>query len=283
MARKKKTAAETGPPVDPAAPSTLITPGPAAMRRLGKNSPKLDARTLKLARYLKPELPTPPDSTDYTNLETDWGMMQNDRLGCCTIAAVAHAIQTWTLVINQRITVPDSVVVDYYSKWDGYVAGDASTDNGGVELDVLNRWRKSPDGFNGHPLLAYADPDPGDVLHVKQAISLFGGIYIGIALPITAQAQMDRGDPWDVVSHGGFDTQPNSWGGHAVWCPKYDATGITCITWGKLQRMTWDFWAAYCDESHALLSSDFVVPGTGLAPSGFDVATLQDDLQSVTG
>lgn len=245
--------------------------------KLGKQPPRIDPRTFRLARYLTPELPPPPDRSDYTNLVPDWGMMRNDALGCCTIAAVAHAIQTWTLVVNQRITVPDQTVVDYYSWWDGYVPGDLSTDNGGVELDVLNRWRKASDGFAGHLLTAYADPDPGDVIHIKQAISLFGGVYIGVALPVTAQQQA----VWDVVSHGGYDTQPNSWGGHAVWCPKYDATGITCITWGKLKHMTWEFWAAYCDEAHALLSPDFIVPASGRAPSGFDILTLQDDLSSL--
>ena len=104
---------------------------------------------------------------------------------------------------------------------------------------------------------------------MKQAIALFGGLYIGLSLPLSAQTQ----DVWDV------DTSPNgkrgSWGGHCVFVPDYDATGLTCITWGAPKKMTWPFWGTYCDEAHALLSPNWK------APAGFDLAALQADLASV--
>jgi len=43
--------------------------------------------------------------------------------------------------------------------------------------------------------------------------------------------------------------------------------------------MTWSFWNAYCDESYAIISPDFV--GKQTAPSGFDLAALQADLKEV--
>jgi hypothetical protein len=118
-----------------------------------------------------------------------------------------------------------------------------------VEFDVLNNWRQAD--FVGHKLEASADTDPQDTLHVQQAISLFGSLYVGALLPKSAQTQ----DVWDVDT--GPKGQPGSWGGHCVFVPDYDATGPTCITCGAPKKMTWGFWGTYCDEAHALLSPDW--------------------------
>lgn len=252
--------------------------------KLGKKAPKIDSRTLKLAKYFTEVLPPPPASVDWTASITDWGMMKNDILGDCTIAGVAHAVQSLTsLGTGVELTLPDWIVEFYYSSWDGWKPGDPSTDQGGVEVDVLNNWRKYGFGYRSHhtgatKLLAFADPDPKNITHVKQAINLFGGVYIGLALPTSAQGQAE----WDVVGDGQTgDSAPGSWGGHCVWCPKYDDTYVYCVTWGSIVRMTWAFWLAYCDEAHALLSPDFIAT-TGLSASGFDLATLTSDLAIVT-
>ncbi len=91
------------------------------------------------------------------------------------------------------VTVPDAAFLTYYEQWVGYVAGNPSTDNGGIELDVLNDWQKQ--GFAGDTLMAFADPRPANLTEVHQSIALFGGVYIGLSLPLTAQTQ----DVWDVV------------------------------------------------------------------------------------
>jgi hypothetical protein len=239
--------------------------------KLGKKPRRYDRRTLRLARYLTPQLPPPPPAVTNSKTVTSWGMMLNDTLGDCTIAGVGHAIQVWTLAQGNEVTAPDSTVLQYYEQWDGYNPNDPNSDQGGVELDVLNDWRQSPNGFDGHKLLAFADPDPQDELHVKQAILLFGGLYIGLELPVSAQTQ----DVWNVdTSPNG---QPGSWGGHCVFVPDYDAETLTCITWGQLKKMTWAFWGTYCDEAHALLSTAWQ------PPTGFDMAALQADLKQVAG
>ncbi len=128
--------------------------------KLGKLPRRHDPRTLKMARYLAPALPAPPAHVDYTRGVADWGMMLNDQLGDCTIAAVAHAIQAWTLNAGSGADVADSTVQLYYEKWDGYNPADPSSDQGGVELDVLNNWRQQ--GFAGHGLDAYVSIDLQD-------------------------------------------------------------------------------------------------------------------------
>ena len=50
----------------------------------------------------------------------------------------------------------------------------------------------------------------------------------------------------------------------------------------KLLRMTWGFLDAYCDEAWAILSPDWFNVKQK-APSGFDLAALQKDLEEITG
>ena len=241
--------------------------------KLGRKAIKTDSRTLMLAKYLTPSLPPPPPAVDWTNGITGWGMMMNDQLGDCTIAGVGHAIQVWTASTGGIVTVPDPTIEKYYETWDGYVPGNANTDNGGVELDVLNDWQKSD--FAGHKLMAFTDPKPSNLVEIRQSIALFGGVYIGLAMPITAQSQ----DVWDVVPRGGANAKPGSWGGHAVFVPKYDESGFTCITWGQLMTMTLAFWKKYCDEAHTLLGQDWLTAKG--SPSGFDLTQLQADLKAI--
>lgn len=241
--------------------------------KLGRQAARLDPRTLRLASYLPKTLPAAPESVDWTSGEVSFGMLANDRLGDCTIAGIGHLIQVQSAATGPRVDFADSQVLDYYSRWAGYVPGDSSTDNGAVELDVLNRWRASPDGFLGWKLNAYADPDPRNAEHVRQAVWRFAALYIGLGLPLTAQDQ----DVWDYVP-GTKNNQPWSWGGHCVVVCGYDPEHLTCVTWGGLKRMTWEFWRRYCEESHALLTDIWA----SRAPADFALPDLESDLRSVT-
>jgi hypothetical protein len=241
--------------------------------KLGRKAIKTDSRTLMLGKYMTAALPPPPPAADWTRGIESWGMMMNDTLGCCTIAGVGHAIQVFTANSAAEVTVPDSTIETCYEQWDGYVPGNPKTDNGGVELDVLNDWKKN--GFAGNALTAFADPKVSNLAEVRQAIALFGGVYIGLSLPLTAQTQ----DVWDVVPKGGAKAKPGSWGGHCVFVPKYDQNGFTCITWGQLKVMTVAFWNKYCDEAHSLLAPDWL--SAKGSPSGFNLAQLEADLGAI--
>jgi hypothetical protein len=241
--------------------------------KLGRKAIKTDTRTLAFGDYLTPALPPPPPAADWIKGITSWGMMMNDTLGDCTIAGCGHAVQVWTANTSGIVTVPDPTIESYYEQWDGYDPSNPDSDHGGVELDVLNDWQKT--GFAGHTLLAFADPKPYKLVEIQQSIALFGGVYIGLALPLTAQSQ----DVWDVVKGGGANARKGSWGGHCVYVPKYDANGFTCITWGQPKTMTLAFWKKYCDEAHTLFGQDWLTAKG--APSGFEQAQLQADLKAI--
>ena len=241
--------------------------------KLGRKAIKTDSRTLRLGDYLTPTLAAAPAAVDWTKGITGWGMMLNDQIGTCTIAAAAHAVQVWSANKGAIQTVADSDLEAAYAQWAGYVVGDASTDTGGAELDVLNGWKKG--ALGGHQLVAFADPTFSNLDEIRQAIALFGGVYVGFDLPLTSQNQ----DVWDVVPTAGDFAKKGSWGGHCVFVPQYDATSFTCITWGQLKKMTLAFWSAYCDEAHALLGKDWL--DFKATEPGFDQNQLMADLQAI--
>jgi len=245
--------------------------------KLGKQPVRHDPRTLLMASYVTPALPTPPASVDLTSKVPSWGMMDNDQIGDCTCAAAGHLIMEWTANAKPKMFTPsDKQIVASYSAITGYNPASGANDNGAVELDVLNYWRQS--GIAGHKISAYVALEPSNHMHIMDSVYIFGGCYIGLRLPISAQAQIQNHQPWSVPPQGPTgDGQPGSWGGHAVPVMAYDARGLTVVTWGALQLMTWMFWAAYCEEAYAILSPDYLT-GQMQTPAGFNLQQLQADL-----
>src|ERR1019366_7098208 len=188
--------------------------------KLGKLAARRDPRTLKMSRYLTPKLAPAPHEFSLTAKLSHLGMMVNDRLGDCTIATVGHMIQTWTANVGSQIIIPDADIVTMYEAACGYNPADPNTDQGGIELDVLNFWRKNP--VDNNPLQAYAYLAPHQTEEIRQSIYYFGGAYLGIQLPLTAQNQQ----VWTVTSLTG-DGAPGTWGGHAVPIVAYDQHYVT--------------------------------------------------------
>ncbi len=249
--------------------------------KLGKQKARHDPRTLLLATYTTPALPPPPPSLDLTDkVKGAWGMMDNDQIGDCTCAAAGHLLMEWTSRAKSRMFTPsDKQVVAAYSAITGYNPATGANDNGAVELDVLNYWRQQ--GIAGHKITAYVALEPSNQTHVMDAVWIFGGCYIGLALPKSAQPQTENHQPWSVPPQGPTgDGAPGSWGGHAVPVVAYDARGVTVITWGATQLMTWGFWNTYCDEAYAIITPDFLEKKAGqtVTPDGFNLQQLQADL-----
>ena len=236
--------------------------------KLGKLPYRDDPRTLRLASYITRPLPEAPISWGMLGV-TDWPMYANDRLGDCTCAAAAHMVEVWTAASRHEVEVLEKSVVSMYEAITG------GQDTGAVELDVLRYWRKH--GLEGHRPYAYALVDPHTFEDVKLAASLFGGVYLGIALPKSAQAQTGPGKTW--AFDGTEDGLPGTWGGHAVNVVAYDPDVITVVTWGQTQRMTWDFWRAYVDECWAILPADW--QHTPPHIEGFNFQHLEEDLARV--
>jgi hypothetical protein len=245
-------------------------------KKLGRKAVVVDSRTLRLSKYFTAQLPPPPAAVDWSKGQTSWGELLNNSLGCCTCAAVGHAIQVWTVNATVEATVTDAEVMNIYEKWCGYNPSDPSTDAGGVELYVLGDWKSQ--GFAGTPLKAFAQVLPANQIHVEQAINLFIGLYIGMEIP--AYIMPDDGNVptfWDLDP-----TADNSIiGGHAVFVTGYDAKGPKFISWGSNYQMSWQYWAKNVDEAYALISPA-MFEASGDAPNGFSLDALETDLVNIS-
>jgi hypothetical protein len=238
---------------------------------LGKLEVKPDARNLMLAKYIDDQvaLPQVPASVDWSQKVGSWPMYGNDTLGDCTCAAVGHMEEAWSASAGAPEVPPDKAVTDLY--W-----ATGSADTGRYCLDVLNHWQSTGFGTDDEKIQAFAQIDEKNQPHVEFTCWAFGGVYLGVQLPKSAQTQENE---WTVTS--GPDAEAGSWGGHCVNLVNYTSTGLTCVTWGRLMPMTWQFFNAYCDEAYAVISPDFL-DSRGQAPSGFDLDQLKADLAQVT-
>ena len=236
--------------------------------KLGKLDPVKDSRNLQLIHYLTADLPDPPDQLIQTTQLQGWGMMGNDTHGCCTCAALAHMTQLW----GAGTPTTDDVLA-LYSLVNGGV------DGGAAMLEVLRVWKKHhfptvPKEYD----YAYVHINPRNHKALKQAMALFGGVYLGVALPTDAQNETGPGQVWqDHTGQPGGDA--GGWGGHAINLVNYSQDKLDVITWGFLQSLTWDFLDAYGDEAYAIIPETMAKK----PPKGFDVKQLKSDLESLKG
>src|SRR5437879_12907292 len=74
--------------------------------KLGKQVGRHDPRTLLMASYVTPALPTPSASFDLTSTVKTWGMMHNDQSGDCTCAAAGRLTMEWTARASRKMATP---------------------------------------------------------------------------------------------------------------------------------------------------------------------------------
>jgi hypothetical protein len=243
-----------------------------SMYRFGKHPPRQDYRTLRLKNYFTTAIAPPPASHDVldkvctklgaTDIPALFPMDANDTLGDCTIAAVAHAITAYCGLVGTRKVMAAQAVTKLYMHLTGGI------DSGLAELDVLNHWRKH--AVDAEKILAFAALDIRNHDHVKQAIHLFGGVYLGFQVQRHCLEDFQARKPWTPA--------PLTHEGHAVYAVGYDKHGLTVLTWGNTQKATWGWWDECVDEAYAILPPQ--AKKADFAP-GFDFAQLQADLQAV--
>jgi len=133
-------------------------PGPF---KLGKLPPKIDKRTLLLENYLDVSAVVAPNEQDWLKHgPVNWGMLANDRVGDCTVAALGHQLQQWTVnATGSAVTPSDAAVLEGYAA----ISAFPERDEGAYCIDALNWMRKTgllcPDGKR-HRLIAYAKINP---------------------------------------------------------------------------------------------------------------------------
>lgn len=254
--------------------------------RLGKKAPTFHPFTPKLSNLIHPmassPLPPEPTAVNYTEKIgiSNWPMFKNDVIGDCTIASVAHLIQLYT-----SYTKPSPLIVSQqeielvYSAVSGWNPNDPSTDNGAVEIDVLNYWANTGICVGDHfdKIAGYARVNPHNPAELRYAVWWFGGLYIGVSMPACWQ---DTPNDWKMPHNLMGANAPGTWGGHAVPVVAYNEDYLTVVSWGSLVKMDWRSYHTYCDEAWAVISPDFVNQ-QGVTPAHFDWAYLLAGMQHI--
>ena len=238
-------------------------------------------RGLNLADYVTSEAAAVPASRMWLP-GIPYGFMGNDTLNDCVEAAMGHAIQIFTYDARPPASpagsrASDATIEALYSTVTGYVPGNPATDVGSTIDAGLAYWQVQ--GIAGHKLTACPFIISYQTGLIRQAINWFGLIDIGVELPISAQAQI--GGIWDVPPGGATgDGAVGSWGGHSFVVGGFDATYLYGVPWNGIQRMTWAFFATYCDQVYALVDKDWLMK-SGKTPSGLNLAQLLADAKTI--
>lgn len=221
-----------------------------------------------------------PVSVDYTNgMSGRFGGMLNDQLGDCTCAAYYHARQVWSFnAYGKEITEPDKNVLFLYEQACGYNPTDPSTDQGGIEQDVLTYLMKAGapvgDAADRNKIISFIEADVSNLNEVRRAISDCGVAYIGINVP--AYIMNEIPDIWDIAPNADNSIV----GGHAIILVGYDDMGFDFISWGKKYRMTVAFFQMECDECYAIADPEWI-EATGKTPLGMSISQLEAEMQAL--
>lgn len=246
-----------------------------ALLKFGKKPVVYDRRDLQFMRYRTGVLPAHPAQFGHENLigADAWGMLGNDTVGDCVFAGSDHETMLWTTEAgDSAMFTPENAIADY-SAVTGYDPNDPSTDKG-TDVRQALQYRQQTGlidaSGNRHKIGAYLALEPGNFDSLLETMYLFSAVGIGIEVPQSAMDQFNAGQPWSVV-HGSQEMV----GGH--YAPLVAERGnLICVTWGRLQQMTLQFYMKYCDEAWAILSPEMLKEGVSL--EGFDLAQLKADL-----
>lgn len=269
--------------------------------KLGVIGPKYDSRTLKLMTVLKalPDIPPSFDVDSQYTYTLPTPMFANDRYGDCVIAGRAHqTLRFESFEQKKLLAISDKNVTDEYFSESGGV------DSGLYLLDSLKCWRSNgwrigatsqiiktrgcwrkkpvpppappaPPLSNVYNIYAFGAIEPKHHDDVKAVAYLLNGVYVGVALPNTAKSQVIwsvEGDP-----DNDTDSKRSSWGNHCVYIKAYDSEYLTCVTWGGIKKMTWQWFDVYTFDAFGVVDNKNIWQ----ANSPVNVAKLDSYLKEV--
>lgn len=201
--------------------------------------------TLAAELFRTTAAPTPPPSADVTGGLTDWGMLGNDRYGCCGVAAFEHIRMAKALcsvadglpTFEEGFEVPTTASTESLYFTYGKAQGEPGTkpDEGVANSDFL-KWL-----FDQGFIEWFAELDAKDQDVVNQAMIDCRGVLIAVSLTDDAEQLFSAHEPW-TVSNG---ERPDPSEGHDIALLAYDDTSDTYATWGALEPATLA-WSTAC-------------------------------------
>jgi hypothetical protein len=254
----------------------------------GRRPPK-NAPALKFARVLSSTEPSYPPQEDYLGKLTGWQLLGNNAAGDCNAV-------TWA---NMRRLVTSTLTAEYYPTqdqvWQFYETqnpnfdpagtsqtnGPGSPADQGMDVQTGLEYLHANGGPDGVRVVAFAKVDHTDLGEVKAALSIFGGLWLGIQVLDANQKQFQEGRPWTDVRNSAID------GGHAILGGGYTPADIKFITWATETEFALSFWngtvhgAPLVEEAWAVVWPENL--GTVQFEQGINLEMLKADYQALTG
>lgn len=246
-------------------------------KQLGKSAATPELVKFVYEKYFDTtELPQAPAAFSHADKVSSWGMLGNDDYGDCVWAGADHEHRQWNASAGRVVRFSRATALSDYAAATGFNPKDPNTDNG-TNVSKAASYRRKIGVIDRkgtrHKVAAYVRLNAGDVDKTKQAVYLFGAVGIGINFPSSAMDQFNARLPWSVVRGSQIE------GGHYVPIIGYDANYFYVVTWGKVQKMTYDFFRTYNDESIVYLTDEDMISGKTL--EGFNLSQLQADLRAL--
>jgi hypothetical protein len=224
---------------------------------------------LRMHKYLSELPPAPPSLSRMSIVPADqWKMYDNDTIGDCTMAAIAHMLMLITVQSGTMFTPDPKDIRSIYFQ----LTGGADT---GLDLPtVLNYWRDT--GIAGHKILQWGDIDPQDMERQRQAMWVFGAVDQAAQVPSSMLPQFDAHEEWTIVPGATLQNE-----GHSFPCFDYSDNGDACgVTWAREQWMNPGWMIDYLFESCAVVAPEWIDANpAGVAGSVMD--TLIADLKAM--
>lgn len=244
--------------------------------KLGKLPARKDAVKFKLSLF-GAKLPTPPKEYGHYDLEgANWEMLGNDQYGDCVWAGAGHEYMLWNKEATKDVVFTTDNVLAAYTAVTGFNPNDPDSDQG-TDMELAAKYRRRTgvvdDKGTRHKVGAYLAIEPNNRTELKQAVSTFSAVGIGIQVPESAQTQFSEGKPWTVVKNSPIE------GGHYVPVVGYDSKYLYVVTWGQVQKMAWAFFDKYNDEGIAYLSEEMLTNGKSI--DGVDLTSLNSILKAL--
>jgi len=246
---------------------------------LGKLPARLGAIKLLFAKYVDySRLPATPNEFGHDQPQPAWGMLANDRWGCCVWSGFAHQTMLWRKNANLApASFGDAQVLSDYSAATGFAFSKA-TDSGTDMQSAAGYWRGTgilDAAGNRHRIRAYLGIGAGDIEGLLAGAHLFGSAGVGVNFPAGAMGQFDANEPWTLVIGSAI------LGGHYVPLVARRGGASICVSWGREQAATDPWLNQYNDEGVVCLSEEFLRGGRSL--DGFDLDQLDYDLAVLEG
>lgn len=227
--------------------------------------PKVAVDLAPLHTYFKGGiLPSAPTKCVYA-LKVQYPMADNDKLGDCVVAGHIHLSQAVAQENGGTYTYPgDAATQTEYFKLTG------GQDTGLAETPFLQTAQKAP--VLGSQVDVFGSINHTNREEVKSSIYIFGGAYLGVTLPESAQNQFPG--TWTVVPGSPIE------GGHCIVAVGYDAQFVYVVTWGKVIRCTWAWFEKYVDEAYAVVYTEEIQKNRGPLAT-LDITKLRADIASL--